>query len=97
MSEEVKRRLKKYLRRDDTRIRKTVLSYLLEKEKCTTKEVYEFLRKNKFDINERGVCAMLGLMNVRLGILGVELRKSSNQYFLKDKYREVLKSVLDNF
>ena len=96
-SGKVKGRLKSYLRKDETGIRKAVLNLFLKEGRYTTDVIYNFLKEKKFDITHRGVCAMVGLMNTKLGILGLELRKSRNVYFLKENCREILKSILENY
>jgi hypothetical protein len=50
-----------------------------------------------FDLNYRGVSAMVGLMNTRLGILRVDVTREHNHYSLKDDFKEIVQIVLDNF
>jgi hypothetical protein len=92
-----KGRLRSYLRNDETGIRKELLTILLQEKKFTTDKIYEILKEKKFDITHRGVCAMIGLMNTKLGILGVSLRKSQNIYWVKENCREIILSVLENY
>lgn len=97
IEERVKERLIKYLSRDDTGIRKVVLRLFLDGEKFTTGNVYEHLHKTDFDVSYRGVSAMVGLMNTRLGILSIDVTGDHNIYLLKEDYRDIVGSVLDNY
>ncbi|HUV81975.1 MAG TPA: DUF2551 domain-containing protein [archaeon] len=94
---QVKERLIKYLRRDETNLRKTVLKLFLIGETYTTNDIYNNLVEQGFDVNYRGVSAMVGLMNTRLGILRIDVTREHNHYSLKEDFSEIVKSVLDNF
>lgn len=94
---QVKERLIKYLRRDETNLRKTVLKLFLIGETYTTNDIYNNLVEQGFDVNYRGVSAMVGLMNTRLGILRIDVTREHNHYSLKEEFSEIVKSVLDNF
>ncbi len=94
--EEIEARLRKYLERDRRGVRRELLRLLLEGKKFTTAELYEKLRERGFDLNVRGVSAMVGLMSARLGILKTELG-DKNRYFLKPEYVELVKSILREF
>jgi hypothetical protein len=93
----IKERLIKYLRRDETNLRKTVLKLFLIGETYTTNDIYNNLVGQGFDVNYRGVSAMVGLMNTRLGILRIDVTREHNHYSLKEDFSEIVKSVLDNF
>jgi len=94
--EEIETRLRKYLERDRKGVRKELLRLLLDGRKYTTTEIYEKLREKGFDLNARGVSAMVGLMSARLGILKMELGEK-NKYFLKPEYVDLVKSILEEF
>lgn len=94
---QVKERLIKYLRRDETNLRKNVLKLFLIGETYTTNDIYNNLVEQGFDVNYRGVSAMVGLMNTRLGILRIDVTREHNHYSLKEDFSEIVKSVLDNF
>ena len=94
---EVKERLIKYLRKDETKLRKSVLKMFLVGETYTTNNIYNNLVQQGFDLNYRGVSAMVGLMNTRLGILRVDVTREHNHYSLKDDFKEIVQTVLDNF
>jgi len=95
--ERIRKRVKKYLMRDDTGIRKTVLKLFLEDTTFTTEAVYKYLVSKNFDVNYRGVSAMVGLMNTRLGILRIDVRGDHNSYSLKEEHRAVVRGVLENY
>ncbi len=97
IEERVKARLIKYLGRDDTGIRKVVLNLFLEGGMFTTGDVYEYLHKTDFDVSYRGVSAMVGLMNTRLGILSINVTGDHNIYSLKEDYKGIVQSVLENY
>ena len=94
---QVKERLIKYLRKDETNLRKSVLKMFLVGEIYTTIDIYNNLMQQGFDLNYRGVSAMVGLMNTRLGILRVDVTREHNHYSLKDDFKVVVQTVLDNF
>jgi len=96
-NDQVKERLIKYLRKDETNLRKTVLKMFLAGETYTTNNIYNNLVQQGFDLNYRGVSAMVGLMNTRLGILRVDVTREHNHYSLKDDFKVVVQTVLDNF
>ena len=97
INNQVKERLIKYLRKDETNLRKTVLKMFLVGETYTTNDIYNNLVQQGFDLNYRGVSAMVGLMNTRLGILRVDVTREHNHYSLKDDFKVVVQTVLDNF
>ena len=90
----VANRLKNYLERDGQGVRRAVLELFLEKHIFTTEEVYQHLRDGGYDVSYRGVSAMVGLMNTRLGIFRIDVTKNHNVYSLKDSYKDVVRSLL---
>jgi len=96
-NEKIKARLTKYLTRDETGIRKSVLKLFLSSKPYTTQEIFESLVKEGFDVNYRGVSAMVGLMNTRLGILRIDVKGDHNVYSLKYEYKNAVKMVMDNY
>ena len=96
-NEKIKTRLTKYLMRDETGIRKSVLKLFLTDKPYTTENVFDHLKKEGFDVNYRGVSAMVGLMKTRLGILRIDVKGDHNVYSLKDEYRNSLKTTMDNY
>ncbi len=83
--------------RDDNGIRRCVLKLFLSNKPYTTQDVYDHLKKNGFDVNYRGVSAMVGLMNTRLGILRIDVKGDHNVYSLKDEYKNSVKTTMDNY
>ncbi len=83
--------------RDETGIRKIVLKLFLTGRPFTTQNVFESLTKEGFDVNYRGVSAMVGLMNTRLGILRIDVKGDHNVYSLKVEYKNTLKQIMDNY
>jgi Fe2+ or Zn2+ uptake regulation protein len=97
--DKIKERLKKYLERDEIGTRKAVLRLFLKgsDEAYTTEDIYNYLSEQKFKVNYRGISAMVGLMNTKLGILSVDVTGAHNVYTLKDGYKELVASVLENY
>lgn len=96
-NEAIKTRLTKYLMRDETGIRKSVLKLFLEDKPYTTQNVFDLLKKQGFDVNYRGISAMVGLMNTRLGILRIDVKGDHNIYSLKDEYKNSVKATMENY
>ncbi len=93
----VKNRLTKFLLKDKIGIRKSLLWLFLQAKSCTTGEVYDYLIKQGFNVNYRGISAMVGQMHSRLGILRVYSINKHNVYTLKENYLDVVKMVLTPF
>ncbi len=96
MNREIEERVRKYLERDKDGIRKELLKVFLEGKKFTTDEIYKRLVEKGFNINVKGVSAMVGLISARLGILKTELGEK-NRYHLKEEYAEIVKRILEEF
>ncbi|UZE92772.1 MAG: DUF2551 domain-containing protein [Methanosarcinales archaeon] len=95
--DKIKERLRNYLERDGVGIRKAVLKLFLQNEGYTTEDIYNRLVELGFDVNYRGISAMVGLMNTRLGILSIDVTGDHNIYSLKEGYKQLVKSVLENY
>ncbi len=95
--ERIQERLRNYLKRDGIGIRKAVLKLFLSDGSYTTEDVYTYLEKEGFDVSYRGVSAMVGLMNTRLGILSIDVSGDHNVYSLKEDHKAVVRSVLENY
>jgi len=93
---EIEIRLKKYLSRDRNGVRRELIKLLLNGEKYTTDEIFRMLISKNFDLNIRGVSAMVGLISARLGILKVEMGEK-NRYYMKEEYRGLVKKVLEEY
>ncbi|NPV61108.1 MAG: DUF2551 domain-containing protein [Methanotrichaceae archaeon] len=95
--ERIQERLRNYLKRDGIGIRKAVLKLFLNDGSYTTEDVFTYLDKEGFDVSYRGVSAMVGLMNTRLGILSIDVSGDHNVYSLKNDHKSAVKSVLENY
>lgn len=95
IEEKIKERIIKYLSRDNTNIRKTVLNMFLNGSKFTTIDIYYYLISKKFHVSYRGVSAMVGLMNTRLGVLSITIASNHNIYSIKENYKETVKYLLE--
>ncbi len=93
----MKTRVTKYLMRDKTGIRRSVLKLFLKGKPYTTQDVFDGLKLEGFDVNYRGVSAMVGLMNTRLGILRIDVKGDHNVYSLKLEYNNPVKLIMDNY
>lgn len=96
-NEKLKTRVTKYLMRDETGIRRSVLKLFLTSKPYTTQEVFDALALEGFGVNYRGVSAMVGLMNTRLGILRIDVKGDHNVYSMKLEYKNSVKQVMDNY
>ncbi len=94
---DLKTRLIKYLKKDETGLRKSILKFFLNGTSFTTQDVFDLLIKDGFDVNYRGISATVGLMNTRLGILRVDVKGDRNLYTLKDEYKNTLKNIMANY
>ncbi len=94
--EEIERRLRKYLERDRSGIRKSLIKILLEGGKYTTEDLHRKLTERGFEINIKGVSAMVGLMSARLGILKIEMGEK-NKYYMKKEYENLVKRLLKEY
>ena len=92
----IRERLVKYLRKDKKGVRREVLSLLLDGKTYTTSEVYKILRARGYNVNLRGISAMLGLLNSRLGVVGVHVGER-RKYYVKSKYIDLLRDILNTF
>lgn len=95
INDKVKERVMKYLSRDEKNIRKTVLNLFLNGSKFTTIDIYYYLINRKFHVSYRGVSAMVGLMNTRLGILSINVTGNHNIYSIKENYKDTIKYLLE--
>ncbi len=96
MNGEVETRVRKYLERDKNGLRKELLRVLLEGERFTTSEIHKKLSERGYNINPRGVSAMVGLISARLGILKTELGEK-NRYYLKSEYADLVRRIIEEF
>jgi len=93
----VKNRLIKFILKDKTGIRKSLLWLFLQIKSCNTVEIYDYLIKQGFKVNYRAVSAMVGQMHSRLGILRFNWTNEHNVYTIKEDYLDIVKMVLTPF
>ncbi len=93
----VKNRLIKFILKDKTGIRKSLLWLFLRMKSCTTVEIYDFLIKKGFNVNYRAISSMIGQMHSRLGILRFNLTNEHNVYTIKEDYLDIVKMILTSF
>jgi hypothetical protein len=93
----VKNRLIKFILKDKTGIRKSVLWLFLQTKSCTTVEIYDFVIKQGFNIKYRAVSTIIGQMHSRLGILRFNLTNEHDVYTIKEDYLDILKMILTPF
>lgn len=96
-NENTKTRITKYLMRDETGIRRSVLKLFLTGKSYTTQDIFCALSGEEYDVSYRGVSAMVGLMNTRLGILRIDVKGDHNLYSMKIEYKNTVKQVMDNY
>jgi len=90
-------RLREYLKRDGDGMRLAMMRILLDEESISTKELYERLGKKGVRRSYRGVCAALGAMNSRLGILAISTRSGRKIYRVKPECRKLVRYVMENY
>lgn len=73
------------------------MKLFLNEKPYTTQNVFDLLKEQGFDVNYRGISAMVGLMNTRLGILRIDVKGDHNVYSLKDEYKNSVKATMDNY
>jgi hypothetical protein len=92
--DKIKTRLMKFLIRDKKGIRKCLLRLFLQAKSYTTNEIYECLIKQGFDVNYRGIYALVGQMHSRLGILHIYPTREHRIYYLKENCGNIVEMVL---
>jgi Protein of unknown function (DUF2551) len=94
VEESVEKRLLKFLVKDKAGIRKCLLNLFLQTRNYTTCEIYDYLKKQGFEVNYRGVSSMVGQMHTRLGILHIYLQRKHRRYSLKEDHRNIIQMIL---
>jgi len=91
---EIAERIRKYLDKDKTGIRRELLLILLQGGKYTTSEIHEILQNKGYEINQRGVSAMIGIISSRIGIIKSEPGEKK-RYYLKKEYSELVREIVE--
>ncbi|HUU75847.1 MAG TPA: DUF2551 domain-containing protein [Methanoregulaceae archaeon] len=91
----VEARLKNYISRDRTGIRRAMLKLFLRLKSLTIAQIFEELNK-RFVISYHSVAAMVGIMASRLGILHVSRQKEGtcSIYQLKEQYADMVRRIV---
>ncbi len=89
------RRLKEYLSRDTTGIRRALLALFIRIKSWTIPQIFDQL-KGHFAISYHSVASMVGIIASRIGILRVKKSLDSNNtlYEMKEQYLDLVSGVL---
>jgi len=92
---EIRRRLKGYLLRDRTGIRKEILGLFLQLRSLTIPRIHGVLIR-RFSVSFHALASMVGILASRIGILRVRKGKESPHavYELREEYVDVLGQLL---
>lgn len=95
---EVAERVKAYLENDKTGIRRELLLILLQGGKYTTSEIHDLLRSKGYEVNQKGVSAMIGIIGSRIGIIkGEGEAGDKKRYYLKKEYTQLVREVVETY
>ncbi|MEI6292768.1 MAG: DUF2551 domain-containing protein [Methanomicrobiales archaeon] len=91
----IETRLKNYVSRDKTGIRREMLRLFLKLRSITIPRMFEYLNQ-KFSISYHSVAAMVGIVASRLGILHVNRTKegTTSVYELKEQYFDLVTRII---
>jgi hypothetical protein len=91
----IERRLKNYISRDRTGIRRALLNLFLAAKSLTIARIFEILNR-RFSISYHSVAAMVGIIASKIGILHVTRDKEGtcSVYSLKAKYIETVERIV---
>jgi hypothetical protein len=92
---QIYRRLKDYLSRDRTGIRRALLSLFIRIKTWTIPQIFEQL-KHHFHISYHSLASMVGIIASRIGILRVRKSTDSNNtlYEMKEQYADILNDLI---
>jgi hypothetical protein len=92
---EIRRRLRGYLLRDRTGIRREVLNLFLRLRSLTIPRIYEYLA-HRFTVSYHALASMVGIIASRIGILHVRREQASPHavYELREEYVDVVTQLL---
>jgi hypothetical protein len=92
---EIRRRLRGYLLRDRTGIRREILGLFLRLRSLTIPRIHEVLAR-RFPVSFHALASMVGILASRIGILHVRRRKESPHavYELREEYADVVTQLL---
>ncbi|HJJ47376.1 MAG TPA: DUF2551 domain-containing protein [Methanocorpusculum sp.] len=95
LTKEIEARLKNYLSRDKSGIRKALLTLIVKIRTVTIGQLYEALSKT-FDVTYHSVASMVGIISSKFGILSQKKTKDADlaTYELKSQYAAIVERVI---
>ena len=95
IKEVIETRLKNYLSRDRTGVRRALLQIFLRLKCLTIAEIFEILAR-KFSISYHSVAAMVGIIASKIGILQVTKKREGffSVYSLKELYAGMVARIV---
>lgn len=95
IKKKVYNRIKEYLSRDRTGLRRALLNLFLEVKSLTIPQIFESLRSH-FSITYHSIASMVGVIASRLGILRVKRSADvkNTVYELREKYVDLVKGLV---
>lgn len=95
LTKEIETRLKNYLSRDKSGIRKALLTLILKVKTVTIPQIHAVLSE-KFDVSYHSVASMVGIIASKFGILTLRKTKDSDigTYEIKHQYVTVVERVI---
>lgn len=95
LKKEIEERLRSYLSRDKSGIRKALLSLIVKVKTVTVPEIHAALSAN-FSVSIHSVASMVGTIASKFGILSMKKAKDGDLgvYELKPQYAELVERVI---
>lgn len=95
IKKEIEERLKAYLSRDKSGIRKEVVSIFIRIRTLTIAEIHERLSE-RFSISIKAVASMVGTIASRIGILHVRRNAegTNSVYEVKEQYLDIMQRIV---
>ena len=95
LTKEIETRLKNYLSRDKSGIRKALLTLIVTAKTVTVPQMHEALSK-RFDVSYHSVASMIGIIASKFGILTLKKAKDSDlgTYEIKRQYISIVERVI---
>lgn len=95
LKKEIESRLKAYLSRDKTGIRREVLKIFVKLKSLTIAEICKKLRK-RYDITYHSIASMVGTIASKIGILHVKRSSGDtiSHYELKEQYTDIVVNLI---
>jgi len=95
MPGEIRRRLKAYLLRDRTGLRREILRLILRFRIVTIPQIFGAVRE-RFSVSYHALASMIGILASRIGILTMKKTAESSfaTYELRDRYVGMLTQIL---